>query len=236
MPSGGRRPGAGRPRKVNMQPDFEKILSPQTVTGKEPYTPTCEVSGEAAVLKEQVNASAEAMSANDTPLEQLKPLSLQRNREARDGNEVTVGRAEFTAEKLILLTNSPHVKRVTRKTVSYTKAFQEEFLKRYCDGESPSGIFASFGLDPEVIGRKRIYGFCGTLRGLISRGKPLAEDKPLKDENALAIPKRRKHQTAAEALASLSADDVYKLYQRVVYLTQELEFLKKIMLLEREEG
>ncbi len=236
MPSGGKRPGAGRPRKVSMQPDFKKILSQQTVTEKEPNAPACEVSGETAALKEQLNASVDPMSVNNAQLEQLKPLSLHRNRAVQKGDAITVGRSEFTAEQKLVLTNSPHVTRVTAKTVSYTKAFKEEFLKRYCDGESPSAIFASFGLDPDVIGRKRIYGFCSTLRGLANRGKPLTEGKRPKDESELVIPKRRSHQTAAEAFASLSAEDVYKLYQRVVYLTQEMEFLKKIMLLERKEG
>ncbi len=241
MPWGGKRAGAGRPRKLNLQPDFEKILSPQTAEDKKPDMPACEVNRETAVLKEQANTRVEEPGkdvppANDTPLEQLKPLSLRRNRAGPDENEISVGRAEFTAEQIEMLMNSPYVKRVTAKTVSYTKAFKEEFLKRYCEGESPGGIFASLGLDPDVIGRKRVYGFSGTLRGLISRGEPLPEGKPPKDENALAMPKRRKHQTAAEAFASLSADDVYKLYQRVVYLTQEMEFLKKIMLLDREDG
>jgi hypothetical protein len=135
-----------------------------------------------------------------------------------------------------MLTKSPHVSCITRKTISYTKAFKEEFWKRYCEGEPPSAIFASCGLDPDVLGQTRIYGLCSALRSLHSRGLPITEGRPPKGQAALQIPKRRSRQSATEVFASLSADDVHKLYQRVVYLTQEMEFLKKIMLLDREDG
>jgi hypothetical protein len=217
-----------------LQPDFKKILNQPTAAVKKPSVETRELSEETAALKEQVDAGAEGLTANDSSLDALGPLSLRRNTAAEDIPKVAIGRVAFTEEQTVKLLSSPHVNRVTPKTISYTKAFKEEFVKRYCAGESPIEIFASCGLDPDIIGRKRIYGFSQTLRVLVSAGKPLQEGKPPKGQDALPIPKRRAHQSVAEVFASLSAEDVHKLYQRVVYLTQEMEFLKKIMLLDRE--
>lgn len=248
MPSGGARPGAGRPRKAAVQPDFEKILAVRTVNDEQTEPEPAPLSVETSALKELVGASADAAAdvgadvdnadeqSGQPQFEELEPLSLRRM--AGDGSVpgATNERADLTTEQIVMLTKSPHVSCVTQKTISYTKAFKEDFWKRYCEGEQPSAIFASCGLDPEVLGQTRIYGLCSALRSLHSRGLPITEGRPPKGQAALQIPKRRSRQSATEVFASLSADDVHKLYQRVVYLTQEMEFLKKIMLLDREEG
>lgn len=40
--------------------------------------------------------------------------------------------------------------------IAYSPEFKDEAIRRYLDGETPNEIFRSFGLDPELIGRKRI--------------------------------------------------------------------------------
>lgn len=46
-------------------------------------------------------------------------------------------RVEFTNEQLQELLSSPHVAFVSRKTISYTLAFNELFWQRYVDGIDP---------------------------------------------------------------------------------------------------
>lgn len=248
MPSGGKRPGAGRPRKVAVQPDFEKILAGQAAAKQQAELAPAPPRDETIALKELVAARADVAADIDAdaddaeeqaelpPFAELEPLSLRRMAGEGGESDVTNERPDLTTEQIVMLMKSPHVSRVTRKTISYTKAFKEEFFRRYCDGEPPSAIFASCGLDPDVLGQTRIYGLCSTLRSLQSKGLPIPEGRPPIEQAALRIPKRRPRQSATDVFASLSADDVHKLYQRVVYLTQEMEFLKKIMLLDREEG
>ena len=146
MPSGGARPGAGRPRKGAVQPDFEKILAGRTTNDEQAEPEPTSLSVETAALKELVDARADAAADDDVDVdeeeeqagqlqfEELEPLSLRRM--AGDGNEpeVTNERADLTTEQIVMLVKSPHVSCVTRKTISYTKMFKEEFWKRYCDG------------------------------------------------------------------------------------------------------
>lgn len=40
--------------------------------------------------------------------------------------------------------------------IVYSPDFRDQVVKRYLDGESPAEIFRSNGLDPSLIGRKRI--------------------------------------------------------------------------------
>jgi hypothetical protein len=221
-----------------VQPDFEAIIGPQANGEKEQLSREEGIGREtvAGTLSENDVVLTDAQVESDiiAPLGELKSLALRRSPVQDNEITVAIGRKPFTAEQMEVLLRSPHVNRVTPKTVSYTKAFKEDFIKRYCEGEAPTEIFASCGLDPDIIGRKRIYGFCQTLRVIVSEGKEIPEGKPPRGKDLLPIPKRRAHQTAAQVFASLSAEDVHKLYQRVIYLTQEMEFLKKIMLLDRE--
>lgn len=61
--------------------------------------------------------------------------------------------SEHTQE---ILRSLPAVAEVTATRIYYTAAFRQEALARYEEGGSPVEIFREAGLDPKLIGYKRI--------------------------------------------------------------------------------
>ena len=179
MPSGGKRPGAGRPRKL-----FE-----------------------------------------------YEPLPTQASAEP------TTERREFTPEEARQLESSPHVRKVTRKTISYTLEFKEHFWVEYNKGKSPAAIFMEAGLDTKIIGEQRIYGLLSTLRKTIEKGlefkdenEPQEPKQGVYEETNLPKPPRLpKHQKIVKG-GRIEDADVMKLMHQVAFLTQEVRFIKKIIM------
>ncbi|WP_137652713.1 HTH domain-containing protein [Bifidobacterium moukalabense] len=63
---------------------------------------------------------------------------------------------DFTREEIAYLRSVPAVKRVAKNRITYARTFQLYCMARYLRGDGPTAIFRSVGLDPNVIGRKRI--------------------------------------------------------------------------------
>lgn len=144
--------------------------------------------------------------------------------------------ASFTAEQLKELTDSPHVAYVSSKTVSYTKAFKDAAWQRYCDGVDPIEIFSDAGLNPETLGRPRILGFFKILRQAKGRGLEFTEgNEPYPDDNEglppIPTPPRRANKSRPPLM---SESEITHLAAKVAYMSQELEFLKKIILAEKK--
>ena len=62
----------------------------------------------------------------------------------------------FSASELRYLGSLEAVRRVTPKRIYYTDAFRDEVVRRYRRGERPVRIFRDHGLDPMLIGHKRV--------------------------------------------------------------------------------
>jgi hypothetical protein len=63
---------------------------------------------------------------------------------------------KFTAKERAYLASLPAVKSVSASHIRYTDRFRVECMCRYDAGESPSSIFREAGLDPKLIGYKRV--------------------------------------------------------------------------------
>lgn len=140
---------------------------------------------------------------------------------------------EFTSEQLQTLLNSPYIAAVSRNSVSYTLAFKEHFWKRYCDGVQPVQIFEEAGLSVEILGRARVNTLAKTLRGQKERGLQFNEgDKPHieKPEKQFEFPIPPRKRTDVSPVSAL---ELSKLVHQVEFLSQELEFIKKIILAEK---
>ena len=149
-----------------------------------------------------------------------------RPRKGKTNNE----RPEFTPEQLRELLESPHVAYISRKTVSFTLAFKEIFWQRYCDGVQPMQIFTDAGLNPDAVGRIRINGFAKLLRQQREKGLPFNDGREPhigQPEKQFEFPKPPRRPNNA---LPISPDEAAKLTHQVAYLSQELEFIKKIIL------
>lgn len=217
MSWGGVRQGAGRPRKNAQNPEFQKMFSETDVKTDETQEENC-------------------ITTAKTKAVELPPLP---KRQAADVVAVSNERAVLTNAQVRMLLQSPHVSNVTRKTVSYTLAYKEMFWRRYCAGEPPEMIFEDSGIDPVVLGNTRVWGLVKTLRSVHSRGLPMTEGRQptsaelSNDESDIPKPPRSRR-SVEPPLGVVTVADIRKLYHQVAYLTQEMEFLKKIMLMGKD--
>ena len=63
---------------------------------------------------------------------------------------------KFTAKERAYLASLPAVESVSTSRIRYSDRFRVEVMCRYNAGESPSAIFREAGLDPKLIGYKRV--------------------------------------------------------------------------------
>lgn len=63
---------------------------------------------------------------------------------------------KFTRSEIRYLSSLPAVARVTPSRITYADGFRGTATQRYANGESPTRIFREAGLDPSIIGYKRI--------------------------------------------------------------------------------
>ena len=67
-----------------------------------------------------------------------------------------MGMTGFSDAEMALLSGLDAVAWVTRTRITYTDSFKRDAVTRYRQGESPVRIFREAGLDPRIIGNKRI--------------------------------------------------------------------------------
>lgn len=123
-----------------------------------------------------------------------------------------MSKAKFTPEQQQLLRNNPYTIRVTENVLNLSKEFKELFYKEYLAGVLPRDILQKYGYPVDVLGKQRIWGIShsihrqfektGEFRDVRNPGSPLKEDS--------------------------AEDKIRQLEHQVNYLTQEVEFLKKI--------
>ncbi len=123
-----------------------------------------------------------------------------------------MSKVKFTPEQQQLLRNNPYTIRVTEDVLNLSKEFKELFYKEYLAGAIPRDILQKYGYPSDVLGKQRIWGIShsirkqfektGEFRDVRTPGSPLTADSP--------------------------EDKIRQLEHQVNYLTQEVEFLKKI--------
>ena len=69
---------------------------------------------------------------------------------------MSLGGGRFSDEEVRLLRGLSAVANATRVRITYSDSFRKLCMRRYLAGESPVKIFREAGLDPELIGYKRI--------------------------------------------------------------------------------
>jgi len=154
-------------------------------------------------------------------------------------------RRKFTQREREQLADNPYVCNVTEKTISFTKEFKELFWKRVNAGVHPVTIFAEAGIEPMILGQKRISGFAKQLRRQVELGlefqegrnpsfppktEQKSEPKPKPGEK-LDIPKPPRMPKKKNAGRELYTDEeITDLIHNFEYMSQELAFIKKIIL------
>jgi hypothetical protein len=121
-----------------------------------------------------------------------------------------------------ILSQSIYVKSVYPSTVCFTEDFKRYFYLQRKAGKSVRNIFLECGIDPDILGEKRISGICAMVNKMAKRANGFAD--------ARANNYRRPAKTGAETMEAR----IKQLEHELAYTRQEVEFLKKLRMADME--
>lgn len=131
-----------------------------------------------------------------------------------------MSRNTFTKREIQILKSNPYTYRVTESQIFYTKEFKEEFWHRYQEGETPRKIVEELGYDPDMLGTTRLSGLQINIKKQALRPGGFTEGKG-----------RKKSLRSGMYSVDYSPSDetMVKMQHEIMYLRQEVEFLKKLL-------
>jgi len=128
---------------------------------------------------------------------------------------------KFTEEEMNHLRASPYVLEVSPSIVHFSAEFKKKFWEATLAGKTPRNIVINLGIDPNILGETRLNGLKGMIRNEVKAGNGFRDlgtyNKYLDD---YITPEGR----------------IKYLEQQLAYKDQEIEFLKKIVSLGREDS
>jgi hypothetical protein len=130
-----------------------------------------------------------------------------------------MAKRQFSEKDMKTLKANPYTYRVTPNQIQFTAEFKEIFWEKYSSGKSPTLIVFELGYDPDILGKTRIEGILHHIR----------HEACSEGGFHTGYARRRKTATLEPSSSGLSDQAVIRLQNEVLYLRQELEFLKKII-------
>ena len=122
----------------------------------------------------------------------------------------------FTLEQIEQLRSNPYTFMVTDRKIFFTAEFKEQFVLRRKEGYTLTETVKSLGYDPDVLGEKRISGISHLINKALREGKGFREG-PSQRTSVLDQP-----------APEVTQENFIKMQHEILYLKQEIEFLKKI--------
>ena len=128
---------------------------------------------------------------------------------------------EYTEKQIKQLEKNPYVFKVTKHKLYYTAKFKEDFWVSYQAGNTPRKILTDFGFDLNIFGQKQIDSLVQHIKKQSLSGNEFTEG-----ENR----QRRVSVKAAPEEELASPQSIERMQNELLYLRQEVEFLKKIII------
>lgn len=125
---------------------------------------------------------------------------------------------KFTDEEIRTLRASPYVLEVSPSIVHFSAKFKEEFWILLQAGKKPREIVVEFGIDPEILGANRVTGLKTMIAGEVKASNGFRD---------LNTYNREVHGFMSDEAK------IRCLEQQLAYKEQEIEFLKKIVSLDK---
>ena len=126
-----------------------------------------------------------------------------------------MSKVKFTEEQQQELRNNKYTARVTANSLSFTKEFKELFHNEYLTGVLPREILRRYGYPVEILGKQRIWGIAHCIK------KEYESNGSFRDVRSPRPAPARSEELTPE-------QQIKQLQQKLDYLTQEVEFLKKV--------
>lgn len=122
----------------------------------------------------------------------------------------------FTPEQIEQFKSNPYTYKVSTCQIFFTAEFKEKFYRFRQEGLSPTEAIAALGYDPDVLGERRVNGINSLINKAVREGKAFHEGK---------APRKS---ILDEDCPELTRENFLKMQHELLYLRQELEYLKKI--------
>lgn len=133
---------------------------------------------------------------------------------------------EYTEKQIKDLQKNPYVLKVSKHKLYYTAKFKEEFWISYQAGNSPRKILSDFGFDLSIFRQKQIDSLVQHIKKQALSGNGFSEG-----ENR----QRRSPMKATNENELSSPQSIERMQNELLYLRQEVEFLKKIIIADNSE-
>lgn len=128
---------------------------------------------------------------------------------------------EYTPKQIKKLEANPYTLKVTKNKLYFTIKFKEDFWINYQAGNAPRKILSDLGYDLEYFGQKQIDSIVQRIKKEALSGNGFREG----ENRERRIPVKA---TNREELSSLQS--IERMQNELLYLRQEVEFLKKIIM------
>ncbi|MBQ3512104.1 MAG: hypothetical protein IJA30_07410 [Bacilli bacterium] len=123
---------------------------------------------------------------------------------------------EYTKKEMKILEDNPYTLKVTKNKLSHTAEFKKIFWTKYQAGESPRKILTDLGYDTKMFGQKRIDSMVQRIKAEALSGNGFSEGS------------NRTKRMKIISNEDFTPESFAKMQHEVLYLKQEVEFLKKI--------
>ena len=127
----------------------------------------------------------------------------------------------FTQEQIKKLKKNPYTFKVTTNRLYFTAKFKEDFWISYQAGNAPRKIMTDLGYDLSMFTQKQIDNYVQRIKKEALSGNGFREG-----ENR----ERRLPMKATEESELSSPQSIERMQNELLYLRQEVEFLKKIII------
>lgn len=125
----------------------------------------------------------------------------------------------FSDKEIKILKANPYTYRVSAERIRFTAEFKEMFWAKYCSGMTAASAIYELGYDPDMLGAERIHGIIRHIRK--------EANSEIGFHTGNAYPKKKKIPFKEEPISPNQT--IVRLKNEVLYLRQEMEFLKKII-------
>ena len=123
---------------------------------------------------------------------------------------------EYTKKELKELNENPYTLKATKNKISHTAEFKRVFWTKYQAGTSPRKILEELGYNPKMFGQKRIDSLVQHIKEQALSGNGFTEGS------------NRTKRVKIISNEDFTPESFTQMQHEVLYLKQEVEFLKKI--------
>lgn len=128
---------------------------------------------------------------------------------------------EYTSKQIKELKANPYTLNVTKNKLYFTAKFKEDFWISYQAGSAPRKILLDFGYNLEYFGQKQIDDIVQRIKRQALSGNGFTEGENRQKRISIKA-------TNEEDLSS--PQSIERMQNELLYLRQEVEFLKKIII------